>query len=172
MLQGSGHEAASAAAEQQAGSQPGGASSTQSSGDLWKDVPGFAAGDSWFSAERGTADRGKADRGTQQGPSSDDAGSRQSSVQWQPRDPWRDEVVTPAASAATGAGSKDATDQESNGVDEAIRGFNNDPARAGPVGIGPSLAPSVVDDDAVSSHYCGLVWQVSGGARCKPAGMV
>ena len=156
MLQGSDREAASAGAEQRAGSQSGIPSSQSGDDSLWKDVPGFAAGDSWFSAEQGTAGRDTANRGPAQGSRGAEQGSRgaeqrsrgrdeaiqrRGGVQWQPRDPWRDEVVGSAANAATGEGSRrEAIAQRSDGVDEAIRGFNNDPA-AGPVSAGLSFAP-------------------------------
>ncbi len=162
MLQGSGAEAASAAAEQQAGSQSGDPSSQSRDDSLWKDVPGFAAGDSWFSADRGTADRGTGARGAEQGSRGaeqggrgtgrgsrgEEAGQRNGGVQWQPRDPWRYEVVSPAAGAAAGGARREATAHRSDGVDEAIRGFNNDPA-AGPVSATSFFAPSSVDADAV-----------------------
>ena len=138
MLKGSGREAAGVASQQQVDSRPG-APASQSRDDLWKDVPGFAAGDSWISAERGAANGGAANRGAEQGSRGDEAGRRKGGVLWQPRDPWRDEVVSPAAGAATGAGSEQAN-RESDGVDEAIRGFNNDPAAAGPVSNGPPLS--------------------------------
>ena len=115
MLKGTGavSESAGTLAEQEVSSQPRGAS--KGSNDLWKDVPGFGA----------AVNRSPPDENRQE------AGLRSGASLWQPWDPWRDEPIATAASARDAAGGT--ARREVDVADEAIRGFNNDPATAGQV---------------------------------------
>ena len=129
MLKGSSSAAASSAAAQQAGPQSSGTYS-QPGSDLWNDVPGFGAGADGLSSTT------SAERRTEQGGRSEEASSsKKCKVQWQPRDPWRDEEPSSFAANSGGGTSGEEVARKGDGVDEAIRGFNNDPAAAGPVCI-------------------------------------
>ena len=111
---GSASEQADALSQQDGSSQPTGASQ-QPRENLWKDVPGFGAAllDS-PSKEAGEA-----------------AGAQSGASLWQPRDPWRDEPIVTSDAADVAAGKEPARDVSV--VNEAVRGFNNDPAAAGQV---------------------------------------
>ena len=114
MLKGAGSASglADALAGQETSSQPQGASQQQRD-DLWKDVPGFGA----------TANQLRTESVV---PGSD---SRSEKVIWQPRDPWRDEPVRPAAAVTESAEVR----EPMTAGDDTLRGFNNDPATAGQV---------------------------------------